>query len=117
MASREYHRLAVQAWRERNPGLARERSRLDRAKRRARVAGARVEKHIRVKWLHNWESKLCGICDLLIEDDYHIDHIIPLTKGGAHTTTNLQLAHPFCNRSKSNKLASDSVSVTITLEV
>lgn len=49
----------------------------------------------------------CGICGGVIEDSYHIDHIIPLARGGAHTQSNLQLAHPICNLKKKDKLPDD----------
>ena len=76
--------------------------------RRLTTAQARVEKRIDKKKIYNWSSRICGICDLLIEGDFHIDHIIPLSKGGQHSTANLQLAHTFCNKSKFNKLPSES---------
>lgn len=52
----------------------------------------------------NWETKICGVCDLLIDGAFHIDHIIPISKGGPHVVSNLQLAHPYCNLSKKDKL-------------
>lgn len=97
---RQYFKEAVKEWRRKNP----EQVRLQRAKKRAVIANARTQKHIRLAWLHNWESRVCGICDRLIEGEYQVDHIVPLSKGGEHHAQNLQLAHPFCNRSKFNKL-------------
>ena len=34
---------------------------------------------------------------------FHIDHIIPLSKDGNHTLTNLQITHPLCNLKKGNR--------------
>jgi 5-methylcytosine-specific restriction endonuclease McrA len=50
----------------------------------------------------------CGICHgPLARVDMDIDHIIPLTRGGAHTYDNVQAAHRSCNRSKGNRLPED----------
>lgn len=46
----------------------------------------------------------CVYCDALFDDTgYHIDHIMPLCKGGSHWPDNLQLLCPTCNLSKSGK--------------
>lgn len=46
----------------------------------------------------------CGICGEPVGPDFHYDHVIPISKGGSHTTDNLQLSHPSCNVRKSAKL-------------
>jgi 5-methylcytosine-specific restriction endonuclease McrA len=33
-----------------------------------------------------------------------IDHVIPVSKGGAHTKRNVRCAHLFCNKKRSNAL-------------
>ena len=45
----------------------------------------------------------CKYCGTDIIDNYHIDHIYPISKGGLHDITNLQLICPTCNMSKGNK--------------
>jgi 5-methylcytosine-specific restriction endonuclease McrA len=35
---------------------------------------------------------------------FHVDHIMPLAKGGLHCYTNVQVAHPKCNLSKKDKI-------------
>lgn len=52
----------------------------------------------------NYYTKICGICELKIENSFEIDHIIPLSRNGTHTLENLQLTHPICNRTKHNRL-------------
>lgn len=42
----------------------------------------------------------CRACGKPLKDDYHIDHIIPLAKGGQNTDNNCQLLHSKCNLSK-----------------
>lgn len=106
--NREYFREAARRWRQNNP----DKVRLDRSLKRARKANTRVEKYIRLSRLHNWESRLCGICGEYIEDKFDVDHIIPLTRGGEHSIKNLQLAHPFCNRSKHNRLPNPQLVVS-----
>ena len=38
---------------------------------------------------------------------YHVDHIVPVSRGGATTLANLQLLCPGCNLAKGNKLESE----------
>lgn len=46
----------------------------------------------------------CAICgEPLAFDGMHVDHIIPLSRGGEDAEHNLQAAHPRCNRSKADK--------------
>ena len=44
----------------------------------------------------------CAVCGAAGE---HIDHIIPISRGGRHSIGNLQTLCAFCNLSKNNKLS------------
>lgn len=79
---------------------ARARHRDATAARRARVRGAFVERVYRsVVWRR--DEGVCGICGKPADPlDFHVDHVVPLALGGAHSYANVQVAHPFCNRSK-----------------
>lgn len=89
------------AYRDSNPVTAR----LWTQARRKRVRDATViGEKIREVDIQNWESKVCGICAEPIQGKFHLDHIIPLFRGGLHTASNLQLAHPRCNLSKGHRL-------------
>ncbi len=47
----------------------------------------------------------CGVdLDLHKKRAIHLDHLIPLSKGGTHTSLNVKWSCSFCNLSKGNKL-------------
>ncbi len=54
-----------------------------------------------------WEmstSKKCAICGKPVEwNDYHLDHIVPHSKGGKTELKNSQITHKSCNIKKSDK--------------
>ena len=58
-----------------------------------------------------WKSlpHTCSRCGKRIESmrDMHVDHIVPLAKGGADTFDNMQLLHKACNLSKGAKLSTE----------
>jgi 5-methylcytosine-specific restriction endonuclease McrA len=92
------HAEYVRKWRQDHPFE----TRLMGHNRRTKMRGRIIKEDI-----SNWESRICGICNLSIDGKFDIDHIIPISRGGLHKTSNLQLAHIFCNRSKHNKLPTE----------
>lgn len=86
----------VRQWRKAHPVERR----LQNQARRTKTKGVKIVK----EQIQNWESRICGVCDEYIEDKFHIDHIIPIAKGGPHSQENLQLTHPVCNMSKGARL-------------
>jgi 5-methylcytosine-specific restriction endonuclease McrA len=77
-------------------------------RRRARKAGARVEKftHVEIFERDGWRCALCGgrVDQQLAWPDpmsKSLDHIVPLSAGGDHVRANVQLAHLTCNVRKS----------------
>lgn len=46
----------------------------------------------------------CYYCDTKVGNTYHIDHVIPLSRGGSDSHENLVIACPPCNLSKGDKL-------------
>lgn len=47
----------------------------------------------------------CAACNALVPEEFrHIDHIVPLAKGGPHSTENLQLLCYRCNTRKGTRL-------------
>lgn len=50
------------------------------------------------------QNGLCVYCKIDVTIKYHVDHIIPLAKGGKHEPSNIQILCPSCNLKKSAKL-------------
>ena len=94
-ANRNRMRAAATAWKRANPARF---SELDQ-RRRARIKEAFVA-DVSVDDLTGETGNLCGICGDPIEEPPHIDHIRPLSRGGAHEPASCQLAHPACNYRK-----------------
>lgn len=70
---------------------------------------------VTISGLRARDGDACGICGGLIDFTLSgrlpmgrsVDHILPRSKGGAHTWDNCQLAHLRCNLSKGAKVLSD----------
>lgn len=98
-ANPERKRVGVVRWRTENPIRARELKRIAEASRRARKRQAFVER-IDPQVVYKMYGGRCGICDELINGEFHVDHIKPLARGGEHSYANTQPAHPPCNSKK-----------------
>ena len=74
--------------------------------RRAIQRGAFAE-HVDPSVVFSRAKGICGICHkvIIVTDKWHVDHIEPLAKGGAHSYDNVQPAHAACNISKGAKLS------------
>jgi 5-methylcytosine-specific restriction endonuclease McrA len=69
------------------------------AKRRGAGVVAVARELIRRLWRR--QSGRCAICGArMVWGEFHVDHRIPVARGGQHAESNLQLAHPKCNLAK-----------------
>ena len=55
------------------------------------------------------QEKFCFYCKKGCEESYHVDHYMPLTRGGKHQIINLKIACPTCNTRKNSKLPEDFI--------
>ena len=54
-------------------------------------------------------------CNVDLSLGYHVDHIMPVSKGGINDISNVQLLCPRCNLKKSNKSPQEWAEICITL--
>lgn len=74
------------------------------ANRRARKLGAGTSyTENDIKSMLNLQKNKCAICSVSVAGGYHIDHVIPLSKGGCNDKSNLQILCAPCNMSKGAK--------------
>lgn len=82
--------------------------------RRAREAGVEIERGITAEALRAIHGDLCGYCGVVMTFDVivggarepkraTIEHVLPLTRGGAHTFANTILCCWGCNAAKKNR--------------
>lgn len=94
--------------RERHPDIMRMRSRVGAMKRRVKVGDfTRAE----LMDLYHEQNERCAYCGISIywhiPHDIHVDHIVPVTKGGTNELENLALTCADCNLSKHDLLLAD----------
>ena len=109
------NREAVRRYNERNPERAQERrarrdrfySREQRSLERARKRGAVIEA-IKARAIFERDGWVCGICSEAVDPllahphprSASLDHLVPLSRGGAHTYDNVRTTHLTCNLKK-----------------
>lgn len=56
------------------------------------------------------DNGTCYLCESQVDpDDWHMDHVVPISKGGPHTYDNVRVTHPNCNLRKSDRLPEDFI--------
>jgi 5-methylcytosine-specific restriction endonuclease McrA len=81
----------------------RERKRLFRRNRKALERGGRGKHTLAaVAVILKMQRGRCAYCRQQL-DEYHVDHIVPLSRGGTNRSANLQLTCSRCNRQKGAK--------------
>lgn len=98
---RGYERQYRRAYRAKNADQVREYARKRKQKMVGRLPRGTV---LRIGDAQRWR---CAACRASITDGYHMDHIMPLARGGEHAPNNIQLLCPSCNVRKSAKHPAD----------
>lgn len=100
-------RVWTKKWSKKNPDKVKSYD----VNRRARKLGA-TSNEAAVKqfftWIKNQDYVTCTYCGkYIIVKSVHIDHIIPLSRGGRHDPDNFAVSCGHCNQSKSDSLLSE----------
>lgn len=96
--NREQVRAKNKLWRENNRELVATLDRLKRDRRKGAVGSHTVDDIREIERLQRNRCAYCK-CDLR-KLKRHIDHIVPISRGGTNDRANLQLLCEFCNLSK-----------------
>lgn len=84
----------------------------DRQNRRRAILAAVTVEPIKSSEVYERDRWICGICWAPVDPSVRhpdpaspsLDHVIPLSRGGAHALSNVQLAHLHCNIAKGASL-------------
>ena len=108
----QQHATAVREWRERNRGTA---ATIEQ-RRRARRMNVPINDFTARQWgaLKEAFRHRCAYCKLRIENLTQ-DHVIPLSRGGSHTASNIVPACRSCNARKNANAAPDFQPVLMML--
>lgn len=83
-------------WKKLNPDKNRDKQ----ARRRAAKLGVKSEK-VQRSLIYERDKGICHICSQKTNpNNWHLDHVIPLSKGGKHNYKNVAVSHPQCNLQK-----------------
>lgn len=98
---RQIERRSQKKWREANPEAYRAKIHVDNIRRRARLLGNGIYE-VSAKDMRRLLAQSCAACGGAGE---HVDHIVPVSRGGHHAIGNLQMLCKACNLSKHKKLS------------
>jgi 5-methylcytosine-specific restriction endonuclease McrA len=91
-----------------NPDLVRLKGRFSRHQYRTRKRSASGTHTIAdIRHQYRVQKGFCYYCKCALGEIYHVDHVIPLSRGGSNDPSNLVISCPTCNTSKGAKLPSE----------
>lgn len=95
VANAERIKAKVALWQKENPEACRIRGQ----NRRAKETGGKLSRGLARKLFVLQRGK-CPCCGKPLGKDYHLDHIVPLSRGGQNVDSNIQLLRKTCNHQK-----------------
>lgn len=102
--NQEARRMNTRRWRSENP----EQVARQNEERRAREAGAGLDSDIDYGRIYRRDRDICYLCGKKVKkSERHLDHVIPLARGGSHSEDNLKVTHARCNLIKGTKLVEE----------
>lgn len=103
-ANRENHNSRVQDHRKRNLAQYATKQRNREALKR-NAPGAHTDED--VQEMYESQGGLCAYCEIPLDGVYHVDHMVPLSRGGGNGWENLAISCPPCNLSKHDRTAEE----------
>lgn len=113
--NREKLRAAAAEWRVNNPEENKARQARYRVNNPEKVNAKNRNRHACKKMaeghhaaediqrIHQAQNGKCAYCKVKLGKKYHVDHIVPLAKGGSNWPANLQITCASCNSSKCDR--------------
>lgn len=97
---KEYVAVHIKAWKEKNKLKLRSYD----SRRRARVCNS-AENHTDkdIERILKQQNGKCANCRIPTKNEYHVDHVMPLSLGGDNSSKNIQILCPDCNLRKAAK--------------
>ena len=108
LKNRKHHLEVSSNWSKTPKGRVSKNASLHRYKARKKSSGGSFTVED-IKDLYATQGGRCYYCRIDIEAGYHIDHMLPISRGGTNGPENLALACAPCNLSKHTKTAEEFI--------
>lgn len=109
LENKDRHRQMIREWRKNNPDKVEDSTRRRRAAKYSADREGYTAADLNALW-HEQDGS-CYYCQTPLFAYYHIEHKTPLSRGGADSLKNIQLACPTCNLRKCAKTADEFMAI------
>jgi hypothetical protein len=112
--SRENHRIRSAKWKREHPDKVRTITAKRRARKRNAPGRFTVDDITRI---YKEQRGLCAYCRVPLKNKYHVEHRVPLARGGSNWPKNICLSCGPCNNRKHTKTVEEFLATMIITEV